>query len=89
VSEFEVPPTRGNGQARVLLGAMGVALVVAGMVFIWIATTHWPVGILADPPGLGLIGYGVVLLFACAFYDDVHVSAGPLGIPVVKRSPPS
>jgi hypothetical protein len=67
-----------------LLGVMGVALVAGGMVITWLIVTTWPVAFLAATPGLALIGYGVVLLFACAFYDDVDVNSGPLGVPTVR-----
>ncbi len=65
---------------------MGVALAGTGAAIIWAATIHWPAGLFADPPSLALIGYGVTLLFACAFYDEVEISAGPFGIPVVRRT---
>jgi len=67
-----------------LLGVMGVALIAGGMVITWLIVTTWPVAFLAATPGLALIGYGVVLLFSCAFYDDVDVNSGPLGIPTVR-----
>lgn len=78
------PPTQGNGYARALLGVVGVALVVGGMLTTWFIVTNWPVAFLAATPGLAFIGYGVTLLLACAFYDVVDVDPGPLGIPVVK-----
>jgi hypothetical protein len=72
--------------ARIILGATGVALAGAGAAVVWVATIHWPAALFADPPSLGLIGYGVSLLFACAFYDEIEISTRRLGIPVVRRA---
>jgi hypothetical protein len=84
---LEDPSTQGNGYARVLLGAMGVALIAGGMVTIWLIVSRWPVAFLAATPGLALIGYGVALLLACGFYDDADVSSNRFGIPVVRVRP--
>jgi len=78
------PSTQGDGYARVLLGAMGVAFAAGGMLITWLIVTTWPVAFVAATPGLVLAGYGVILLLACAFYDDVDVAPGRFGVPTVR-----
>jgi hypothetical protein len=78
-------PTQGNGLARALLGAMGVILVAGGIVITYFIVRAAPYAFLAASVGLAMIGYGMTLLFACAFYDEVEFRPGPLGIPVVTR----
>lgn len=87
MSAPEAVPRHGDGYARVLLGLIGTALVAGGMVITWLIVSKWPMAFLAATPGLAFIGYGVALLLACAFYDDVDVTSGPLGIPIVRVKP--
>lgn len=62
---------------------MGTLLVAGGIVVTYFAVTKSSLPFLAASPALLLIGYGTVLLFACAYYDDAIIERGPFGFPIV------
>jgi hypothetical protein len=76
--------THGNGYARALLGVMGVVFAAGGMLITWLSVRALPIAFLGAAPGVVLAGYGVNLLFACAFYDEAEIGVGPLGLPIVR-----
>lgn len=76
-----LPPTPGDGYARLLLGAMGVTLVLCGMAAIWLLRDVGPLGI---PPGVFFIACGLHLLYGCAFFDDAEIVPSRFGIPYVR-----
>jgi len=86
MTESQEPSTKGNVVARALLGLAGATLVLGGMAVVGLIVTSGPLGFLAATPGLLMIAFGVILLFACAFYDDVSFKTGRFGVPALTRS---
>lgn len=78
-------PSPGNCYVRMLFGVLGTALVLVGMAATLLSVTTKQVPILGASPGLTMIGIGVVLLFACAFFDDGDITSGRFGFPSVTR----
>jgi len=76
-----LPPTPGNGYARLLLGVMGVTVVFCGLAVTWFFRTAGPVGI---SPGLVIVAWGLNLLYGCAYFDYAEILSSPLGFPYVR-----
>lgn len=81
MSAGSAPPTPGDVYARLLLGAMGVMVVVVGLVATWFFRASGPFGI---SPSLVIVAWGLNLLYGCAYFDRAEILSSPLGFPYVR-----
>jgi hypothetical protein len=64
---------------------VGVIVAIGGLAIGILAVLTWPFPYLTAAPGFFVMGYGITLVLACAYYDDVDITTIGLGVKIKVR----